>query len=401
MVNITRKEAGNYLLKYQNLYNPRQLKSDKGIVDFIQKIGCIQYDPLNKVARNADLVLQSRCKNYSEAALYRLLYEKRELLDGWDKNMSIWSVRDWPYFTRKRNDHINRYKKRADEFISVRNEIIKKIKENRYISSKDVNGNRKVNWSWAPTDIGRAALESMYHCGELLIHHKEGTRKYYGLTEKLLPVSILNEPDPNKALDDFYEWYAKRRIGAIGLLWNKSGDAWLGSHLKKEERSQSIKKLLEKDEIVEVKIAGIDEIFYLPKKELKILENKEKHKEASVIAPLDNLIWDRKLVSKIFNFDYKWEVYTPVKERKYGYYVLPVIYNESFIGRCEPIIDRKNKGLIIQNWWWEKDININQDMRDALIRCFTDFARFLNVEKISISNTLSKDGLKWVEKCVS
>ena len=81
MINITKDEAGKYLFKYQNLYNPRKLESDEEILRFIRKVGCIQYDPLKTTARNADLVLQSRCKNYSEHTLYRLLYEKRQLLD--------------------------------------------------------------------------------------------------------------------------------------------------------------------------------------------------------------------------------------------------------------------------------------------------------------------------------
>ncbi len=400
MINITKKEARQYLLRYQNLYNPRQLKSDEEIVGFIKKIGCIQYDPLSKIARNADLVLQSRCNNYSEETLYRLLYEKRELIDGWDKNMSIWSVKDWPYFAKKRTSYINRFEKRANEFNSVRKEIIKKIKENGYISSKDVSGNQKVDWSWAPTDIGRAVLESMYHCGELLIHHKKGTRKYYGLTEKLLPAQIFNKPDPNSTLDNYNDWYVKRRISAVGLLWNRSGDAWLGSHLKKEDRTHSINRLLKKDEITAIQVTDIEEIFYLPKKALLILNDKERHNEAALIAPLDNLIWDRKLISRIFNFEYKWEVYTPAKERKYGYYVLPIIYGNRFVGRCEPIIDRKSKELIINNWWWEKDIKIDQKMTEALIRCFTDFGKFLNVGKISISSTLVKKDFKWIGDCV-
>ena len=399
MINITKKEARLFLLRYQNLYNPRQLKSDEEIVNFIQKIGCIQYDPLSRIARNADLVLQSRCRNYSEDTLYRLLYEKRELIDGWDKNMSILSVKDWPSFTRKRIAHINRFENRAGEFSSVRTEIIEKIKKSDYICSKDVNGNKKVDWSWAPTDIGRAALESMYHSGELVVHHKKGTRKYYGLAEKLLPAELLNKPDPKTSLHSYYEWYVKRRIASIGLLWNKSGDAWLGSNLKKEERLQAINRLLDQDEITEIKIADIDEIFYLPKSELILLEDQEKHHEAVLIAPLDNLIWDRKLISRIFNFDYKWEVYTPAKDRKYGYYVLPIIYNDRFVGRCEPVFARKNKELIIINWWWEKDIKIDQKMTEALIRCFTDFAEFLNAEKISISEDLDKDEFIWLGNC--
>lgn len=400
MINITKKEAQLYLLRYHCLYNPRQLKTEKDILNFIQKVGCIQYDPLSRIAKNADLVLQSRCKNYSEETLYRLLYEKRKLVDGWDKNMSIWAAKDWPYFARKRNDHITEYTKRENEFNLVKKEILKKIKENEYICSKDVTGSQKVNWSWAPTDIGRATLESMYHCGELIIHHKKGTRKYYSLAKNLLPAKLLNASDPNISMVDYYRWYVKRRIGSVGLLWGRAGDAWLGSHIKKDDRMQAINSLLERDEIAEVKIADIDEIFYMTRQEQAILEDRKEYKEAAVIAPLDNLIWDRKLISRLFNFDYKWEVYTPAKDRKYGYYVLPVIYAGRFIARFEPIMNRKTKELLIQNWWWEKDIIINQEMKEALIRCITDFAKFLDAHKISLSNTLDINEFSWIRECL-
>lgn len=400
MINITKDEARKYLFKYQNLYHPRKIESDEEILNFIRKVGCIQYDPLKTTARNADLVLQSRCKNYSEYTLYHLLYEKRQLLDGWDKNMSIWSVDDWPYFERIRKGYREKYDKRTHELKPVREIVTRMIERDGYASSKDINDNKKVEWSWAPTSIARATLESMYHCGELVIHHKKGTRKCYGLPEKLLPLSILNEPDPNTRLEEFREWYVKRRIGSIGLLWNKSSDAWLGSHLKKEERTKSIKRLIEKEQITEINIIGIGEPFYLAKKDLEILNDNEKFNEASLIAPLDNLIWDRKLILELFDFDYKWEVYTPVGKRKYGYYVLPIIYKESFIGRCEPIMDHKNRELVIKDWWWEKDIVVNQDLTDALVRCFRDFAGFLDAKTIVISNTLSEDKLKWIKDCV-
>lgn len=207
MIHLSKQTAKRYLLEYQNLSRPRILESDEEILCFIRKVGCIQYDPLSKVAKNADLVLQSRCKNYTEETLYRLLYEKRELIDGWDKNMSIWSVSDWPCFARKRARFAERYQAGSAELQEVRNDILHTVKTEGSVSSREVYGNRKVDWAWAPTDIGRAALESMYHGGELVIHHKEGTRKYYGLTEELLPPEIVAAPDPNKTLEEYQEWY--------------------------------------------------------------------------------------------------------------------------------------------------------------------------------------------------
>ena len=398
MINISKDEARKYILTYQNLSKPRTLESDEEILNFIRKVGCIQYDPLKTTARNADLVLQSRCKNYSEQTLYRLLYEKRQLLDGWDKVMSIWPVEDWPYFQRKRKDFREKYEKRTHELEPVQKKIKKMIGQKGFVFSKDINSNQKVDWSWAPATIARAALESMYHWGELIIHHKEGSRKYYGLAKNLLPPSILKKPDPNQRLDDFHDWYVKRRIAAVGLLWNRPGPAWLGSDLTKDERMRSIKRLLEKDQIAEVRISEVDVPFYLLKKDLGILDTPEKPHEAAIVAPLDNLMWDRNLLSELFEFDYKWEVYTPVKKRKYGYYVLPILYQDRFIARCEPILAPKKRELLINNWWWETGVVINQDMTDALTRCFRDFAAFLDAGKLLISRKLSKSKLGWLKK---
>ena len=398
MVNLSKDEARKFILRYQRLYKPRQLRSDDAIVEFIKKIGCIQFDPLNKVARNADLVLQSRCSGFSEQTLYHLLYDKRELLDGWDKNMSIWATQDWPYFNRRRELHRKRYAQRADEFGPANREIVSKLAESESISSNDIDIEKKVHWSWAPTKIGRAALEAMYHSGVLAIHHKEGVRKYYGLTRNLIPESILNKPDPNSRDDDYKDWYVKRRIGGIGLLWNRSGDAWLGTNLKKEERTASIERLLEKGELAEVTISGVDDPFYMPAEEIPLLNNTSVCHEASIIAALDNLIWDRKLISRLFDFDYKWEVYTPAKQRKFGYYVLPVIYGDTFISRFEPVLDKKTNELIIKNWWWEEGVEPTQRMERALVRCFKAFCSYLCIEKISISNALSRSGLQWLDQ---
>lgn len=399
-IEITRPEARTYLLRYHHLLPPRSLAPETDILPFIRKVGCIQYDPLNTTGRNADLVLQSRFNNYKEADLYRLLYETRVVFDGWDKNMSIIPVDDWPCFERKRRKYRERYKKHSSEFQPVKAEILEKLQQEEYISSKDVDGKRKVDWAWAPTDIGRAVLESMYHSGDLLIHHREGSRKFYGPTERLLPRKVVDQGDPNPKNEAFCDWYVKRRIASIGLLWNRAGGGWLGSEVKKNEREQSVARLLERGEIIRVKIADIPEIFYMPKEGLEYLPlrsgasaagmmhcNSEpggglRSKEAALIAPLDNLLWDRRLVETLFGFHYRWEVYTPVKDRRYGYYVLPVLYGDRFVARCEPVMDRKSRTLTIKGWWWEDGVQHDQEMDRALSRCFHRFAEFLGAQSV-------------------
>jgi uncharacterized protein YcaQ len=100
----------------------------------------------------------------------------------------------------------------------------------------------------------------------------------------------------------------------------------------------------------------------------------------------------------VFDFDYIWEIYKPPRKRKYGYYVLPVLYRDYFIARFEPNFNKQEQGLTIANWWWEQGITPDEKMKAALIRCFNDFATYLDAnyclrgEKIQEDNTLY-----WIE----
>ncbi|MDF2821374.1 MAG: hypothetical protein K0R15_1815 [Clostridiales bacterium] len=96
---ISKEEAKNFLISYHNLDGSQGLQGEDGVMQYIKRVGCIQYDPLNVVGRNPDLVLQSRISNYSPTVLDKLLYERRSLIDGWDKMMSIYLQNDWPFFS--------------------------------------------------------------------------------------------------------------------------------------------------------------------------------------------------------------------------------------------------------------------------------------------------------------
>lgn len=116
----------------------------------------------------------------------------------------------------------------------------------------------------------------------------------------------------------------------------------------------------------------------------KVLAGEKTPVRASVLAPLDNLLWDRRLVQELFAFDYRWEVYKPVTERQYGYYVLPVLYGDRFVARFEPGRDKKSRALVIKNWWWEPGVRRTKKLHLELQRCFQRFARYLGVERIQI-----------------
>ncbi len=392
---ITKKQARLFLLTYQGLLPPYGSCGKEGIYNYIQRVGCIQFDPLNKVGINPDLVLQSRISNYNPQMIQELLYQERKLLDGWDKNMSIYLTTDWPYFERRRKRALKRVKENGEDIIKILPQIREEIHKKGPLSSIDLSHDTIIDWSWAPTRISRAALESMYNWGELIIHHKVGTRKVYDFVNKHLSPELLKTADPNSTLKKYYRWHLKRRIGGIGLLWNRSGSAWLGIHgFKSDERNKAVETLLKLNEIEEIEIEGVNYPFFIrsDEKELmeKILKYDELSPEVSFLAPLDNLLWDRDLIKELFDFDYVWEVYKPVKERKYGYYVLPVLYGDCFIARFEPVLDKQNNTLIIKNWWWEKGISLSKDFEEALNRGIKKFADYLDVKDIRLYSTTAK-----------
>ena len=179
-----------YLVKYQSLCTSTELQGKVGVLSYIKRVGCIQYDALNVVGRNADLVLQSRISDYSPNYLYELLYEDRKLVDELDKVMSIFSVEDWPYFQRFREAAKFRYGSNP-KLLEIIEDVRQTIRDKGPVTSDDLEYKQSVAWSWAPTKLSRAALESMYFWGELIIEKKINARKVYDFANKYIDKSIL------------------------------------------------------------------------------------------------------------------------------------------------------------------------------------------------------------------
>lgn len=99
---VTPQQARRFLLAHHRLLPPRALRGTRGVLEYVRHVNCIQHDPINVVGQNPHLVLQSRVRGYEPAVLDALLYRERRLLDGFDKQMSIYPVEDWPDFAYRR-----------------------------------------------------------------------------------------------------------------------------------------------------------------------------------------------------------------------------------------------------------------------------------------------------------
>ena len=386
---ITRQQARQFILAKQGLIGAYRFSGKDGAYDYVQQAGCIQYDPVDVCGKNAELTLQSRVKGFSKSMLHELLYEDRKLVDYADKELSIWPSEDWPCFTSYRERSI-RSGKTFKGLKTLETKALNYIRENGPVCSDDLPIEGEVFWhssmhwsgNWQKkSQAARSVLEQLYTDGVLIIHHKKGSRKYYDLAEKYFPPSLLNAKDPFSDEEAFLAWRVLRRIGAVGLLWDKNSTAFLGIKINAEKRKKILDQLSRKGLVRAVMVEGIKQPFYFRSEDepimKKIFEGEADLKpRMSFIAPLDPLMWDKALILALFDFRYSWEIYTPAAKRKYGYYTLPVLFGDSFVGRIEAVPDRKNGILEVKGIWLEPGIRKTVKLNKALERTLAGFAKF-------------------------
>ena len=389
MLNITPDQARQFILLKQGLLGRHRFAGKDGAYQYVRQAGCIQYDPVDVCGRNAELTLQSRVKGFTKRMLDDLLYRDRLLVDYADKELSIWPSEDWPYFAsyRERSMALG---KTFSGIPELEEEAIRHIRANGPVSSDSLPLEGTVFWHssmhWSghwhkESPAARSVLEQLYTDGVLLIHHKSGTRKFYDLADKYLPADLLSAPDPCPDESARLDWRVLRRIGAVGLLWNRRSDAWLGISMAAEERDAAFARLEKAGRITPVRVEGLRFPLYVLNTDLPLLESVRSGQadckaRLEFLAPLDPMLWDRKLIEALFGFQYSWEIYTPASKRKYGYYVLPVLYGDRLVGRIEPKADRKANSLTVQNIWFEPGVRQTKTLSGMIDKAVCRLARF-------------------------
>ncbi len=383
MLHLSATAARRYLLDWQGLWGKRRFSGARGVLVYVRQAGCIQFDPLDICGRNADLVLQSRIAGYAPRLLEEALYKRRELLDGWDKNMAIYPMEHWPHFARNRAYfRENPYDRENRQLVAaVGDDLRAQFRARGPLAPGDVDYGQKVEWAWAATSLSRAAMEALFFEGDLIVHHRSGTLRTFDLAERHVPQALFSAPDPFADQAAYDAWRVARRIAAVGLLWNKASDALLGVAAKGAARAAAFARLEAEGDILPVEVEGVSGALYAPSAALPYLEkaqtsraSAQKPPRTEFIAPLDNLLWDRKLLEAVFGFYYRWEVYTPAAQRQYGYYVLPVLQGDALVGRIELVRQRAEGTLWVKDAWWERPVD-----RDGVKEALDRFAAMLGL----------------------
>ena len=388
-IRLTREQARRFILIRQGLLGGHRFVGKAGACAYVKQAGCIQFDPVDVCGRNAELTLQARVKGFTKKVLSDLLYQDRLLVDYCDKELAIWHRDDWPYFEGYRQ-HSREHGRQFDGIPEREEQAIAYIREHGPVSSDSlpltgtVFWHSSIHWSghWdRESSAARSVLEQLYTDGTLVIHHKSGTRKFYDLAERHLPADLLNAENPCRDEAAFLQWRVARRIGAIGLLWNRRSDAWLGIQMTTEQRNEAFAALEESGRIRAADVEGIRSPLYMLAEDESLLETvlrdeADTRPRLEFLAPLDPMLWDRNLIEALWDYRYSWEIYTPKEKRKYGYYVLPMLWGENLIGRVEAVADRKADALNVKNIWYEPGVRQTKKLDKAVQRSLARLARF-------------------------
>ncbi len=213
-----------------------------------------------------------------------------------------------------------------------------------------------IDWWWAPTRAARAVLEALFVTGRVGISRRDGNRRYYDLIERLVPPGLLARPESE---EDAMRHRLLSRFRAVGLTTPSANAEVIVGTGKAPERQRRTRELVESGALVAVEVEGLKGPRYIVSEEQGLLESVLEQGTnggppgVAFIAPLDPLVWDRRLLRDLFVFDYIWEVYVPEPKRRWGYYVLPILFGDRLVGRFEPRLDRATRTLRIVGTWWE------------------------------------------------
>lgn len=383
---ITKKQARRFLLMKQLLFRPRaELTGAAGIDTVFRRLGAIQFDPLSPCGNNVDLVLQSRVKGIKKSDYHEWVYEKRKGIEIYHKELCIVPLEN---VGLARGPHTKRGITRANLFFEQNEadlrDLLDLIKGNGPTSAQDIDDGRRLTSFWGNnTSWGRTALHMLWQFGELCVVSRDKNRKSYDLTSRVYGLDLKRGYPVQTAQVE--PGHILGRIDNVGLLPSTgTGSGWLRTGTGKEIKS-ILMKLKDSGDIKTVTIGKAPGNYVLRAEDLPLLEaaqQKRITKRVSFIAPLDNLMWDRDTIKAVFNFDYRWEVYTPVEKRTYGYYVLPILFGDRFIGRIEPAVNPDRNVLEIKGFWLEDETVWTPGLRKSIDEYLEHFLSYLDVRDI-------------------
>lgn len=370
---LSKKEACQLILQQQLLQ-----KKTSSPLETLRHLGYVQIDTISVVERAHHHVFWTRNEKYRPKDLETLI-ESRQAFEYWSHAAAILPIEDYRFTLPSKASY---YKRRKSDWsskdISVQKYVLDRIKSEGPLQAKDFgaaeNRRRKSQgwWDWKPA---KTALERLFLSGKLEISQRKGFQKVFDLSGRVIPKSIDETPPSER---EYAEFLIQKNLQHHAIS-NTAEMAYLRRGPLKKLVQQTAKEMREEGSLVEVKIKGLPKTYYST---LNILKKKKGSKQhLHILSPFDNFVIQRKKLIDFFGFDYQIECYIPAAKRKYGYFSLPVIYGDQFIGRIDCKAERKARQLIVLSQHWEKR-TFTKMYKESFEEKLNSFANFNSCDEV-------------------
>jgi uncharacterized protein YcaQ len=398
-VKVTAEAARRFLVTRHLLAPARSLEGGPdAVLEVFRRFGSIQFDPLAVAGRNHDLVLHARVTDY-DPSWCDLLYERRKIFEAYNKGLALVPTEEFPWF---RASPIRSAPDILAEHADVAKKVLDRIRAEGPLSSLDFDraaGSVRV-WDWGMSSVVRLVLEAFAATGVLGLARRDGNRRSYDLLERLVPADVLATRIP---LHEQLRHKLLSRYRAHGLLGVAgAGDVFHGlgpaapdpQRPEHPGRTALREELIESGELVPVSVEGLRAPRFVLRDEVELISAPpDPPPSVAFLAPVDPLLWDRGLLRPLFDFDWVWEVYTPEAKRRWGYYVLPILFRDRMAGRIEPRIDRADGRVRVLGLWWEEGFTPGrvEGFVDAMREALGAYLRFAGADRLEWAAHLTKD----------
>ena len=374
-------------------------KGKEGVLQSINKLGYVQIDPLSVIERAHHHTLWTRLPDYDARYLNELQAKDRLIFEYWGHALSYLPMTDYRYFI-PRMDNFRNPKTKWVQILQNQGEpfiqpVLERIRNEGPLSIKEFEASSNDKNSEDYKKAMGVTLELLFWRGDLMVSRRNNLQKYYDLTERVIPGNIdITIP----ANHEICEFLVGRALSAFGVAQEKEIRLFMQPEssrdfhflaANKKMISSYLKEIVHSGNVIPLKIEGSEAKFYTMKGNIETISNlKQVLPTVFILSPFDNLIIQRERTKLLFGFNYALECYTPATKRKYGYFVLPILWGEVFVGRMDVKADRKNAVLKILNLVFEPEFNSFDELLPLFSKKLIDFARFNKCDIIEVDKVV-------------
>ncbi|WP_180316731.1 DNA glycosylase AlkZ-like family protein [Shouchella shacheensis] len=379
---ISKRTARNFLI-YTLIDNKKLIVSAPTL---LQELEAVQLDPVASVERNHHLVMGARLPSYQPGMLEALL-EDGDAFEYIAQAACLLPMRDYPLFELTRRRIAQHLAPELERYHQTKNAILSRLADEGPLPSQAFRSTSKVRGGWdtgsATTKETSHVIALLFQAGAVQVAKRVGATRYFARTEDVIPPSLI--ADGEKMEEEEIKRLLLLKYARAYRLFD-SGDpryGWLRYNAK--ERRTRHESLLATDVFVPVQVEGVKRDYTILREDVDLLlscENAPDPRFVQFFAPLDNLMWRRERVSDLFDFHYRWEIYMPKTKRKYGAYVMPIMEDGTFIGRIDPLFNRKSGVLTMQTLALEPGVVWTKKRQERVVKAFRRLGSRLGAQEV-------------------